>query len=227
MLFPQLKNTRVGQINLNNESVLIGKGRNGEVENPLLDPKKCQEMIDDYHRRLDLVWSYGGWMENRQNVWSGSCLDEEQRYLHLGIDYNVKEGTEVAMPWKSEVIRVDHDQTKFGWGGRVIVKQMETFFGRQKLPDSLDNYFIFAHLDEAIGVKEGQSIQKGQIIGTVGASEVNGGWFSHLHIQAVTCAELERVLENGLVDLNGYGLADKYRELIVKFPDPMLYISLD
>jgi murein DD-endopeptidase MepM/ murein hydrolase activator NlpD len=217
LLFPQLKDRTFGHVNLEKEVAASIWKRKVKGRNQLLNPEVCQELIDDIHRRYQLAWSYGGWMENRPRLWADSYLEQEKKYLHLGVDYNVPAGTEVAVPWESEVVAVDHDQDREGgWGGRVILRPLDK---RME-----DNLFIFAHLSDDIAAQVNSIMRSGKILGTVGLPDVNGGWFSHLHIQAITRLEFERAMENNLADLDGYGRLVKKRELAVKYPDPTKYI---
>lgn len=217
MLFPQFKNSQFGQINLEQEATNSRKYRKINGKNPLLNPTECQKLIDQFHNRYELTWSYGGWMENRRKLWSGSYLDQQANYLHLGVDYNVPEGTEVALPWDSRIILVDHDSdTEGGWGGRIIAEPID-----KNLSDHL---FIFAHLSEQISAKVDDVLKQKSIIGTVGKPEVNGGWFSHLHIQTLTRTTFNKAMENNLTDLDGYGSFSKRKALRAEFPDPNTFI---
>lgn len=217
MLFPQFENSQFGHINLERQAEISKKYRKINGKNPLLDPSECQKLIDQYHRQHDLKWSYGGWMETRQKLWSGSYLNQQGTYLHLGVDYNVPDGTEVALPWKAKIIRVDRDNDRDGgWGGRIIAQPTH-----EKLSDHL---FIFAHLSDQIAAQVEETLNQGSIIGAVGRPEVNGGWYSHLHIQAITKAEFTKAMQNDLADLDGYASSAKRKEMSFKFPDPIPFI---
>lgn len=219
MLFPQFKNSQFGQINLEAEAVNSRSYQKINGKNPLLNPTESQKLIDQFHHRYQLAWSYGGWMENRRKLWSGSYLDQQRTHLHLGVDYNVPQDTEVALPWDAKIIRIDHDSdTEGGWGGRIIVEPVDS-----KLSNHL---FIFAHLSDQITAKIDNVIKKASIIGTVGKPEVNGGWFSHLHIQALTKAKFHQVMENDLADLDGYGSYSRRKELRTEFPDPNKFLQI-
>lgn len=192
---------------LSNRKNLVARG------NPLLNPDICQTMVDDLHRRLNIAWSYGGWMENRPTLWKGSYLQADRKYLHLGLDVNLPEGVEVDSPWEAEVLRVDHDEDlEGGWGGRVVLQP--------KAERWRDNVYLLAHLSDQLRLKVGDVLAKGELIGAVGKPEVNGGWFSHLHIQAIEREYYAQLSEKNLADLDGYARLSSLSRLSIKFPDP-------
>lgn len=188
---------------------------NISVKNSLLDPAICQEMVNDIHKKYDLDFSYGGWMEDRSFLWSGSYMDQKKTYIHLGLDLNVPAGTEIAATFNARVARIDNDPSfDCGWGTRVILKHQ-----------SEPIYLIYAHLNKDICCKKENHIKKGQIFAKVGKPPYNGNWFEHLHLQAIAegyYKELER--EDLWAGLDGYGAEKDTANNAKKFPDPIKLI---
>ncbi len=211
MLFPELQGKRFSSTDLDREARELGLGE----ENALLDPEMCQKFVEDCHRRYKTDFSYGGWLELRSTLWRGSYLDEAEHYVHLGIDFNVPAGTAVAAPRACLVIRIDNDfPDVYGWGNRIIVHDAE-----------MNVMVIYAHLDTPTGVKVGDSLKPGQVFARVGDASKNGGWFPHLHVQLVVPEQYERLLQNDLRDLDGYGHIRDIEMLKIYFPDPLEYLG--
>lgn len=197
--------------------VWLAENRVKAGENPLLDPEICQKMVLQAHQKYNLDFSYGGWPEDRSVLWHGSYLDAENSYIHLGVDINVPTGTEIAIDFDAEVVRIDDDYPEEGgWGPRVIVKNL-----------SVPIYLIYAHLDREIKCKVGDSLKVGQVFAKVGKAPFNGNWFPHLHVQTIT-AEYYKNLEenNSWSELDGYGLYADISSNSKLFPDPLQFILL-
>ena len=216
MLFPELKNLYSSLINLDHEARkwLVEHPSNGT--NPLLEPTICQAFIDACHRNLGVDFSYGGYLENRSTLWRGSYLDQDQRYIHLGVDFNVPAGTSVAINQPATIIRIDNDYPEeHGWGTRVVIQEPGT-----------NVVMLYAHLDQQLNVAVGDKLETGSIIGRVGLPPYNGDWFPHLHVQVIDLNHYHALLENSLQDLDGYGRPEELDSLKKLFPDPMKFVSI-
>lgn len=223
MIFPTLKGRVSGYVNLD----LYARGwltRNGyssshseigyPAESPLLDPAVCQDMVRECHAHLGLDFSYGGWLEDRSTLWKGSYLKEGNKYIHLGLDINVPEGTPVALDMPGEVVLVDSDHPLVGgWGTRVMIKLADA-------PIVL----IYAHLADVCH-EVGDTLKRGDVFAQVGSSDMNGTWYTHTHVQAMTFLPYHQFLHDPS-HLDGYGTHDDMFGLARWFPDPMRFIEL-
>lgn len=90
------------------------------------------------------------------------------RKLHTGMDFTAPVGTEIVATGDGVVERVQRKRT--GYGYNVIVKHG---FGYQTL---------YAHMSK-IHVKEGQEINRGEVIGLVGNTGTSVG--PHLHYEVI------------------------------------------
>lgn len=216
MLFPELKNKRSAEINLDREAQKWLATQPVGATNPLLNPAVCQDFIDSLHERLGVDFSYGGWLEDRSVLWRGSYLDEDQRYIHLGVDFNVPAATAVAVDHQYNILRIDSDYPEeYGWGTRVIMQEPGTKF-----------VVVFAHLSPHLHVRVNEQLQPGAILGSVGVPPYNGGWFPHLHVQAIEENHYTELLKNNLRDLDGYGQIQDIEFLTKILPNPLQFISL-
>jgi len=129
-------------------------------------------------RQGDDVWveTYGGYGENRKDIWKGTYLDEKKNYIHLGIDINAIWGTAIYCPFDAHVINYLNDtDTKIGWGGRIILQQI----------DSPSPFLILAHIEPNSLITNKTTFKKGDFLGMVGIWPTNGNTFQHLHVQCV------------------------------------------
>jgi len=134
------------------------------------------------------MFTYGGYGENRKDIWNGTYLDETKGYFHLGVDINVYKNTSVFSPMDTKVIDVFTDtDTKIGWGGRVILQN------KKNKP-----FIIMGHFDPtSINVEKGQHLNTGELIGKVGTWPTNGNTFEHLHLQLRMTSDFDT--------MDGYG----------------------
>ena len=217
LLFPELAGTKRAVVNLDDEQFVFAR-RHPELftnpaVNPLLDPHLCQQMVAEFHRALGVDWSYGGYLEDRRHLWRGSYLTARGGFLHLGVDFNVPQGTKVATVEESLVMLVDEDTDHDGgWGGRVFLKPTRASDSRIVQ--------IFAHL-QAVCVRPGDRLSPGSVLAEVGGPPHNGNWYPHLHLQAIRESHFQEVFLERFHELDGYGHPDEKTALSREFPDPL------
>lgn len=219
MIFPKLVGKRFGYVNLNLEAQDWSKKNNlDESKNPLTNPEACQSFVEAVHKKYNIDFSYGGWMEDRSYIWRGWYLDQSQFFTHFGIDLNVPVGTEVAADFEAEVVLVMDDYPlDGGWGPHMILKNLEK-----------DIYILYAHLDKNILCKVGDKLSVGQVFARVGHAPENGNWFPHVHVQAIEKNYFEHLKNtNGWESFDGYGSIKEVEANSKLHPDPLQYIRLD
>lgn len=160
---------------------LVGTWKQVNLEELYIEQKDLNMFdINDQYKLLNhaaqndsSILTYGGFGENRSNLWSGFSYPSP--IIHLGIDFNnLPVGQPIASTTDGIVVDSWLDETDFdGWGGRLVIK------------DNSGIYWMYGHLDSAI-LPMNTSVRKGDIIGKIGSSNVNGGWFPHLHLQVMT-----------------------------------------
>jgi murein DD-endopeptidase MepM/ murein hydrolase activator NlpD len=87
-------------------------------------------------------------------------------YLHKGIDIAYSRGTKVVSTADGKVIEKAFDSS--GYGNYIVIKHKYGFYTR------------YAHMDK-VYVKEGQNVQQGEVIGTLGNTGLSTG--PHLHYE--------------------------------------------
>lgn len=136
--------------------------------------------------------TYGGYGEDRKDIWKGTYMDKTGKYIHLGIDINIKEGTSIYCPFDLHIIHYFKDtDTKIGWGGRLILQKYPYTKG---IP-----FLVLAHLEpkSILSPCYGNYFPKESILGKVGTWPTNGNTFNHLHVQVVYNLDLD--------NFDGYG----------------------
>jgi murein DD-endopeptidase MepM/ murein hydrolase activator NlpD len=160
------------------------------------NPKEIQNALEFFGYDSN---TFGGYGENRKDVWKNTYLDATQGYIHLGIDINVRCGTPIEAPFDAIIVDSFKDtDTKIGWGGRIILEK-----------DSSLPLLVLAHIDPTT-LPESRRITKGQIIGKVGTWPTNGNTFNHLHVQCIN--------HRNFKDFDGYG----YMADLKNNPNPFL-----
>ncbi len=103
----------------------------------------------------------------------------ERRVLHLGLDLFAPAGTPVRAPLPGTIAALaDNDRPQDY--GPVILLRHEDGSGEAF-------YTLYGHLSVAslAGRHPGQAVARGETLGTLGDTTVNGGWPPHLHLQLI------------------------------------------
>jgi hypothetical protein len=184
--------------------------------NPLNDPWFCDRWVGEVAIRLRADHCWGGWLEDRAHLWRGHYLPEGCT-IHLGIDLNVPAGTTVLAPVSGEVMHAVRCRALGGgWGGWFVL--------RADVPEGGAEYVLLGHLAHAGLPEPGARIARGTCVGAVGTPAENGGWYPHLHVQALSGEAWEAVQRAPDALLDGYGYRDPH--LARWFPDPAGLVGL-
>ncbi len=172
LLDPAIPATAYTPLDLSDSNIAL----NGK---DLSDPVVCQHYIDDVLSQQSAMVAYGGYLEKR-NLYSGSPAfkvpGQPDRNIHLGLDLWTKAGTSVIVPLDGVVHSYANNVTKGDYGPTIILTHE---VAGKKL------YTLFGHLslESLIDVHPGRFFKKGEVLGAIGAPEVNGNYASHLHFQ--------------------------------------------
>jgi murein DD-endopeptidase MepM/ murein hydrolase activator NlpD len=227
MLFPTLSGKKFREIDLDREAIgwieEYEKKNGATSHSPLLDPHLGQRFIEGLHRRYGVDWSYGGYLENRRHLWRGGYMETSGDFIHLGVDFNVPQGTPLITEYDASVVVVDDDGDQDGgWGQRIFLKPVLPL-DECPFPALL---LIYAHLQNVVP-RSGQQIRAGTVLAEVGGPPNNGNWPPHLHIQALRYEIFSRILVEGFANLDGYGHPDRLAEYPDLFPNPLDLLHLE
>lgn len=124
--------------------------------------------------------AYGGYAEKRDLYQrSGHFADSEDfRSIHLGIDFWMPAGTEIVAPMPGKIHSFQNNDNPGDYGPTII---LEHHIGNEKI------YSLYGHLSKVSlpGLIEGQMINRGQKIATLGIPDENRDWPPHLHFQLI------------------------------------------
>ncbi|HMX27171.1 MAG TPA: aminotransferase class III-fold pyridoxal phosphate-dependent enzyme [Blastocatellia bacterium] len=146
-------------------------------------------------------------------LFDADSSNTERRTVHLGIDLFVEADSAVYAPLAGEVHTFNNNAAPLDYGPVIILKHK---FGEQEF------FTLYGHLSEGSvdALRVGQKFEAGQLLGSVGAPPVNGGWTPHLHFQIITI-----LLDLGC-DFPGVCRASE-REIWREFsPDPNLILGI-
>ncbi|MDJ0646503.1 MAG: peptidoglycan DD-metalloendopeptidase family protein [Flavobacteriaceae bacterium] len=175
---------------------------------------QCAAHISEHLKKNKAKVAHGGYLEER-NLYKGAhnFIGTEQRTIHLGIDFWCDAGTKVLAVLPGEVHSFQNNMTAGNYGPTIILKH--SFEG-------LEFYSLYGHLslESLKGLTVGHKTVRGAIIGSLGSSEVNGGYAPHLHFQLI------KDLQGNVGDYPGVcskGDVDFYRG---NCPDPNILLKL-
>lgn len=216
-VFPELADRPALYINMNDFYARARPKKDGK--SIYLDPSLTGRFLAALHKSQNAEYSFGGYLEDRADLWNGSYMDED-RAVHLGIDVNAPAGTLVASARPATVAKIIHDPDQDGGWGSVIIFELDAPVGNI-------SHFIYAHLSPDILVKSGDRVSPGQGVAKLGDPQVNGGWYEHLHIQAMTKEAWDLVRDrNDMGAFDGYDSWPEGAEhRLSPNPAPLLFIK--
>ncbi len=176
-LFPSVNRLEVHHLDLSVSSKWIGH----QVE--FNDIDVFQFKINQLQKQIPNKIIAGGYLEPRP-IYTSAGYDkignhgQENRTIHLGIDYWLPEKTPVHTFIEGQVVVAVNDAGNKEYGGLVILKHTTKSF---------EFYTLYGHLSvtSATRHKFGDIIKKGEKVGELGGSKENGNWASHLHFQVL------------------------------------------
>ncbi len=164
----------------------------------------------DHSGNTTELFGAGGYMEKRNNMYT-SELFEGKRNIHMGVDIWMPANSPVYAMTDGEVWGVTHNSNELDYGPTVILKHQ-----------IYDNtiYVLYGHLSlkTLSFMKEGSTVNAGDIVGYLGAKNENGGWIPHLHLQ-ISLIEPEKV------DMPGVVSEDELLKSSKIYPDPRIFLG--
>jgi murein DD-endopeptidase MepM/ murein hydrolase activator NlpD len=141
-----------------------------------------EKYIASYLQEKQATIAYGGYVENR-NLYKRSAIfnvnKNEVRNIHIGIDFWCGANATIVAPCKG-IVHSYQNNIGFGNYGPTIILQHTNASGKTY-------YSLYGHLSiQSIAtIQIGQTIAKGETIGTLGDATVNGDYAPHVHLQII------------------------------------------
>jgi len=145
----------------------------------IIDPTECQAYIDRILKQNNAQVAYGGYLEKR-NLYRDKLGfgGEAERNIHLGIDFWAAAGTKVLVPIDGIVHSFQNNATSGDYGPTIILEH--------KIEEMVF-YSLYGHLALASlnGLKTGKAYKQGDVLATLGTSDINVNYAPHLHFQLI------------------------------------------
>lgn len=189
-----------------------------DKKSPFLNDKYCQGSLDTIHVQFNTLASAGGYFENRAKLWQGSYLSEDNAF-HLAIDVNLRAGTKMTVRYESVVEDVKTHSWKVGGWGTVAIMRL-------KKPVGPITRYLYGHMSPRGIAAPGTVLKPGDVVGVLGTKKENGGWFEHVHVQALSDYGWERSGHCNIEDekqFDGYGYDND--DMRRAYPNPMKLIA--
>ena len=152
-------------------------------ETNLRNPLAFENYLHSRFEKTGTMIALGGYLEPR-NLYRDAQLfnktnDEEERYIHLGVDIWMSAGTEVYAPLEGKVHSFADNAGYGNYGPTIILEHNPAA--------DIRFYTLYGHLSQADleTVSIGKRIEKGQCFAHLGKAEENGNWAAHLHFQII------------------------------------------
>lgn len=175
-----------------------------------------EQYIQEKLKRNDKEIAYGGYLEKR-NLYKRSAYfsnSENERNIHLGVDFWAPEGTSVHA-FTDGIIHSFQDNQNHGDYGPTIILEHRFEGGTF--------YSLYGHLSRN-SLKQlavGQPIKVGEKIAELGDASVNGDYAPHLHFQLILD------LEGNSGDYPGVCSEEGVAHYSINCPNPLPLLGMD
>ena len=177
-LFPSLKSEKIHKVDMSIGSIWLGS-KTEYNDNELLDFK-----LNSLKRENENALVAGGYLETRPIYCTDAYKKEgnsgsEHRSVHLGIDFWLKSDTPIHSLFNAKVKSVYNNDADKDYGPTVLLEHQSD--------NGIKFFSLYGHLSKSTldVLKQGETINKGDLIGYIGNSNENGNWAPHLHFQLI------------------------------------------
>lgn len=176
-LMPEINKTKFYKLDLSVGSNWLG------TRNEIEDLDFFQFKIEKLQKTIPDYIISGGYLEPR-SIYSSNSYEkvgnegEENRTIHLGLDFWVPVGTKVSSIYDGEIVAALNDKGNKEYGGLVVIKHNVEDF---------EFFTLYGHnsVDSVLKNKVGSKVRRGEIIAEVANYPENGNWAPHLHFQII------------------------------------------
>lgn len=218
-LFSRLENTKVIEDSIPyskytpiNLSIFNDKLSKMDLSNS----QEFEIFIKNHLQKNEAKVAFGGYNEER-NLYKSSELfndqENEERNIHIGMDLWIKSETPILAALDGTVHSFNFNAGKGNYGPTIILKHAI---------ENQNFYTLYGHLSvESIeNLEIGIPFKKGQKIGTLGDSSVNGGYAPHLHFQII------KEIKDYLGDYPGVCSKNDLDYFLENCPNPNLLLKI-
>lgn len=144
--------------------------------------KDWTDYIDNYLEKNQASVAFGGYLETRdiysRSNYFKSKLGEDERNIHLGIDFWCLKNTKVLSVLEGKIHSFKYNDNHGDYGPTIIIEH--------HIDDEIF-YSLYGHLTTSSikNLKVGQLVNRGEVIAVLGDSTENGDYAPHLHFQLI------------------------------------------
>ena len=181
-----------------------------------LNASDFEQFISGYLKKNNAEVAFGGYIEGRTLYQRSTIFKNDsipERNIHIGLDLWTKVDTSVLAPLDGKVHSFKNNIGMGDYGPTIILEHeveneiFYTLYGHLSL-ESLENLSV------------GTFFSKGQKIGTLGNSVVNGDYAPHVHFQII------KNIESYFGDYPGVCNTNDLNFYIENCPDPNLLLKI-
>ena len=181
-----------------------------------LNASDFEQFISGYLKKNNAEVAFGGYIEGRTLYQRSTIFKNDsipERNIHIGLDLWTKVDTSVLAPLDGKVHSFKNNMGMGDYGPTIILEHeveneiFYTLYGHLSL-ESLENLSV------------GTFFSKGQKIGTLGNSVVNGDYAPHVHFQII------KNIESYFGDYPGVCNTNDLNFYIENCPDPNLLLKI-
>jgi murein DD-endopeptidase MepM/ murein hydrolase activator NlpD len=183
----------------------------------LATAKDYENYIQHYLENHKAKIAYGGYIEHR-NLYQRSTVfknnQSDERNIHIGLDLWINDSAPIYAALKGKIHSLQNNDALGDYGPTIILEhEIEGY--------TFHTLYGHLSLDSLIGKKEGDFVEKGEQIATLGLPPINGDYAPHLHFQIIID------MENKKGDYPGVCSSKTLAFYLQNCPDPNLLLKIN
>jgi murein DD-endopeptidase MepM/ murein hydrolase activator NlpD len=183
----------------------------------LATAKDYENYIQHYLENHKAKIAFGGYIEHR-NLYQRSTVfknkQSDERNIHIGLDLWINDSAPIYAALKGKIHSFQNNDAIGDYGPTIILEhEIEGY--------TFHTLYGHLSLDSLMGKKEGDFVEKGEQIATLGLPPINGDYAPHLHFQIIID------MENKKGDYPGVCSSKTLAFYLQNCPDPNLLLKIN
>lgn len=147
----------------------------------LATAKDYEAYLQKYLENHKAKMAFGGYIEHR-NLYQRSTVfkndQSDERNIHIGLDLWINDSAPIYAALKGKIHSLQNNDALGDYGPTIILEhEIEGY--------TFHTLYGHLSLNSLIGKKEGDFVEKGEQIATLGLPPINGDYAPHLHFQII------------------------------------------
>ena len=183
----------------------------------LATAKDYEAYLQKYLENHKAKMAFGGYIEHR-NLYQRSTVfkndQSDERNIHIGLDLWINDSAPIYAALKGKIHSLQNNDALGDYGPTIILEhEIEGY--------TFHTLYGHLSLNSLIGKKEGDFVEKGEQIATLGLPPINGDYAPHLHFQIIID------MENKKGDYPGVCSSKTLAFYLQNCPDPNLLLKIN